>query len=130
MEEVELINVEVGKKFPLFVESVEKLKGIDGAFLEANEFNQGYFFCIHLTNIAFMDKQSFRNDNISMRVLQGNHGMVIPMIKFGKSMLFEMIFDPTLYKDERAFQFVDSNNMLTLFLIESNTGELKAIRQR
>ncbi|OME54135.1 hypothetical protein BSK59_16275 [Paenibacillus odorifer] len=129
MEEVEFIDIRVGQRFPLFSESVEKLKGIDGAHFEANEFNQGYFFCIHLTDITFMDKQAFRNDKISVRVLQGDSGMVLPIIKFGKSMVFEMVFDPTLYTDERAFQLVDTNNILTLFLIESNTGELKAIRQ-
>lgn len=129
MEDLELVKIEVGKKFPLFKESVEKLKGTDGAYFEANEFNQGYFFCIHLANITFMDKQSFRNDKIQMRILQGSDGLVLPIIKFGKSMMFEMSFNPTLYDDGRALQFVESNNMLTIFLIESNTGELKAIRQ-
>ncbi|TVX85958.1 hypothetical protein [Paenibacillus agilis] len=129
MSDIELIDIRVGKKFPLFSESVEKLKGIDGAFFEANEFNQGYFFCVHLANINFMDKQCFRNDKISVRILQGSDGLVLPLMKFGKSMIFDINFDPTLYADERVFQFVDTNNILTIFLIESNTGEVKAIRQ-
>ncbi|MGG4105121.1 hypothetical protein AAXB25_14490 [Paenibacillus lautus] len=129
MSETELIEVKVGEKFPLFTESVEKLKGIDGAFFEANEFGQGYYYCMHLTDISYMDKLSFRNDKISVRVLQGDYGMVLPMIKFGKSMIFDMNFDPTLYNDERALQFTDTNNILTIFLIESNNSVLKAIRQ-
>lgn len=128
-EEIELVDIRVGQKFPLFTDSLERMRGMDGAYFEANDFNQGYFFCIHLTNINFMDKQSFRNDKISVRVLQGDGGMVLPIIKFGKSMMFEMNFDPTLYSDTRAFQFVDTNNILTIFLIESNNGELKAIRE-
>ncbi|EJW13979.1 hypothetical protein M5X00_25800 [Paenibacillus alvei] len=128
-QEIEFVDIRVGKKFPLFSESLEKMKGIDGAFFEAIDFNQGYYFCIHLTNIDFMDKHTFRNEKISVRVLQGDGGMVLPIIKFGRSMIFDINFDPTLYGDHRAFQLVDTNNILTIFLIESNNGELKAIRQ-
>lgn len=129
MDDIELCEIKVGEKFPLFAESVEKLKGTDGAFFEATDFNQGYFFCIHLTDISFLDKQSFRNDKIAVKVLQGDGGMVLPMIMFGKSMIFEMNFDPTLYDDERVFQLAEGYNILTIFLIESNNGVVKAIRQ-
>lgn len=129
MEEVELVSIEVGKKFPIYEESIEKLKGMDGAHFEANDFGQGYSFCVHLSNITFMDKQSFRNDKVTMKILQGNDGLVLPMIRFGKSMLFEMNFNPTLYDDDRALQLASTNNMLLIYLIESNNGVLKAIRQ-
>lgn len=129
MEEFELINIEVGQPFPLYNNSIKRLKGIDGAFFEANDSNQGYNFCIHLTNISYMDTHIFRNDKIQMRVLQGSDGLVLPMIKFGKSMMFEMNFNPNLYDDDRALQITDTNNILNLFLIESNNGVLKAIRQ-
>ena len=75
--ELELFNIEVGKKIPIFTESVERLKGVDGAFLEVNEFGQGYFFCVALANVNFMDKKSFRDDQVEMRVLQGQDGMVL-----------------------------------------------------
>ncbi|WP_255305653.1 hypothetical protein [Paenibacillus sp. Mc5Re-14] len=129
MDDIELCEIKVGERFPLFANSIEKLKGIDGAKFEATDFNQGYFFCIHLTDISFMDKQSFRNDKIAVKVLQGDGGMILPMIMFGKSMIFEMKFDPTLYDDERVFQLAEGYNILTIFLIESNNGVVKAIRQ-
>lgn len=129
MEEAEFISIEVGKEFPLFQESCKMLKGTDGAHFEASDFNQGYMFCIHLAGINFMDKQAFRNEKIEMRILQGDYGMVLPMIKFGKALTFEMTFDPTLYDDERALQFTETNNMLILYLIESNSNVLKAIRK-
>ncbi|NKI24721.1 hypothetical protein HFN20_26575 [Paenibacillus dendritiformis] len=128
MEELELIKLEVGKKFLLYEESVKRLMGRDGAFFEAGENGQGYYFCVHLTNISFMDKHTFRNDKVSMRVLQGSDGLVLPMVKFGKSLMFEMNFNPTLYDDTRALQLSDTKNLLTMFLIESNNGDLKAIR--
>lgn len=129
MSEMELVAIEVGKKFPLYEESLKRFVGIDGAHFEANELGQGYNFCIHLTNINFMDTQSFRNDKIRMKVLQGSDGLVLPMIKFGKSMMFEMNFNPVLYDDNRALQLSETSNILNLFLIESNNGILKAIRK-
>lgn len=128
-DDTQLVEIKVGEKFPIFTESVEKLKGTDGAFFEANEFDGGYYFCIHLTDVNFMDKQSFRNDKISVRVLQGTDNMVLPIVKFGSSMIFEMNFDPTLYDDDRALQLAERNNILSIFLIESNNGVVKAIRQ-
>lgn len=128
-EEVELINVEVGQPFPLYKDSVKHLRGIDGAFFEASDFNQGYNFCIHLTNISYMDTHIFRKEKIQMKVLQGSDGLVLPMVRFGKSMMFEMNFNPNLYDDNRALQLTDTNNILNMFLIESNNGVLKAIRQ-
>ncbi|MCR8994685.1 hypothetical protein [Brevibacillus laterosporus] len=128
-EEIELYDIRVGQKFPLFSGSTESLKGKDGAHFEATDLNQGYFFCIHFTNISFKELKTFKESSISMRILQGNDHMVIPMIKFGNAMTFEMVFDPTLYSDNRALQFTETNNILTIFLIDSDTGVLKGIRK-
>lgn len=126
-EEVELHDIRVGRKFPLFTDSIKNYKGKEGVHFEATDFNQGYFFCIHFPNISFMELKAFRDSSISMRILQGNDNMVMPMIKFGIG-TFEMVFDHTLYNDNRALQFTETNNMLTVFLIDSNTGILKSIR--
>jgi hypothetical protein len=129
-EEFELVHIGVGHKFPLFSEGVEKMKGRDGAFFEASDYGQGYVFCIHFSNVRNAEIEIIRKSPISMRIIKGEEdSMVLPIIKFGNSMVFEMVFDPTLYKDARALQFTDTNNILSIFLIESNTGEVKVIRQ-
>lgn len=128
-EEIEFVELSVGNKFTLFQESTKRLKGNDGAFFEASDFNQGYMYCIYLTNVTFMDKNAFQKKSIEIRILEGGDNLVLPMAKFGTEFTFEMSFDPTLYEDERSLQFVETNNMLTMFLIDSDTGTIKAIRQ-
>ncbi|MNS66067.1 hypothetical protein D3C72_992610 [compost metagenome] len=123
------VKIAVGEKFPLFPEGTKRVIGTDAAFFEANEFNQGYSLCVYLTDISFGDIQSFRNDKITMKVLQANDGIVLPLIKIGNTMLFEMSFNPVLYSDDRYLQLAESNNILSMFLIESRTGTVKAIRQ-
>ncbi|MNS71914.1 hypothetical protein D3C72_1053060 [compost metagenome] len=103
--------------------------GTDAAFFEANEFNQGYSFFVYLTDISFSDIYSFRNDKITMKILQANDGIVLPLTKIGNTMIFEMSFNPVLYNDDRYLQLAESNNILSMFLIESRTGTVKAIRQ-
>lgn len=127
-EEFELVHIGVGEKFPLFSDSVERMKGKDGAFFEAVDYNQGYMFCIHFSNVRQAEIDIIRNKTISMRIIEED-GMVLPMIRFGNSLVFEMVFDPTLYTDARSLQIVDTNNILSIFLIESNTGVIKVIRQ-
>lgn len=127
-EDIELFDIRVGHKFPLFIDSVERMKGKDGAYFEASDFNQGYMFCIHFSNVRQFEIDIIRKKPISMRIIEED-GMVLPIIRFGSDMIFEMVFDPTLYADERALQIVERNNILSIFLIESNTGVVKVIRQ-
>jgi hypothetical protein len=127
-EGVELINIVVGQKFPLFEKGYEQHKGQEYAVFEASEFNQGYMFCAYIPHPRGYEIEAFRKSPIQMRIVKGD-GMVIPMIKIGNQLIYEIIFDPTLYDDDRALQIVDRNNILTLFLIDSNTGMLLAIRQ-
>lgn len=127
--EIEVIEVSVGKEFTLYQERSLELLDKDGAYFEASEFNQGYHFCVHFRGINFMELNNFRNGKVSVRLLQKDKALVMPMIKFGKDMIFEMVFDPTIYGDDRALQMIDKNNILTMFLIEGKTNLLKAIRQ-
>jgi len=130
MEHAEIFEIKVGEKMPVFQKSLEKMKGRDGAVFEASEFNQGYNFFIHLANISFMEKHIFQTERVHMRVLQGSDGLVLPMMQFGKTgLMFEILFDPTLYDDNRSLQFTNRSNILTMILIESTNGIVKAIRQ-
>lgn len=51
------------------------------------------------------------------------------MIRFRNTVLiYEMSFDPTLYPDDRAFQFKKTNNTMFINLIDSTSGIVKAMR--
>lgn len=53
---------------------------------------------------------------------------VLTLIKYGNTnLIFEMSFDPTLYKDERRGIFFKSN-MLTIIGVDSNTNIIKTLR--
>lgn len=128
MEELEFIKISVGSPFPLYKESTKNLKGKDGAFFEADGNGQGYLFCIYFSNMNDREIETIRAKNVTVRVYE-NDGMVVPLLRFGSSkMIFEMVFDPTLYVDERAFQFTESNNIITIFGIDSVTNVVKVIR--
>jgi hypothetical protein len=129
MKEYELVGIEVGKEFPLYSETVEKLRGKDGVYFEASEIGQGYLLCIHYNNITNHEIETIRFGKARMRVVTSVEGFVLPLIKFGQHMIFELIFDPTLYEDARALQLSTSNNLITIIAIDSRTNIVKGLRQ-
>jgi hypothetical protein len=130
VDELELVSIKVGEIFPLFNESTTHLRGQDGAFFEASSHNQGYMFCIYNYDLHFMEIQTYKNANIEVRILQGSDGMILPLLRFGKTnVIYEMVFDPTKYEDDRALQFLQANNLLLISVIESRNGILKYMRE-
>jgi hypothetical protein len=126
---MELIQIKVGEEFPLYKGSFDEIKGKDVAFFEADDSGNGYIFCIYYNNIKDYEIETIRFNKARLRIVNSIEGYVLPMIKFSDYMIFEWVFDPTLYEDARALQLATENNIVTIYAIDSRTNILKCIRQ-
>lgn len=121
-------NITVGQKYPLFEKSVEKFVGRDVGLFEAMEEGEGYHFTVFLNRPNVAEINHFSSKKIKVKLVD-EQPFCLPLIRFGYSnMIFEMSFDPTLYHDNRAFQLLGVNNLLTLILVDSSTGIVKRLR--
>ncbi|MCY9737478.1 hypothetical protein M5X17_27635 [Paenibacillus alvei] len=129
MEELELIPITVGQKFTLF-DNVDNLIGKDVGLFEALSHEQGYVYIINYTNISQGEYSAVKSKKISVNIYKDDSGFVLPLMRFGNSnLIFEFVFDPTLYKDARSLQFTENNNIMSIFLIEGTNGNVLHIRQ-
>lgn len=100
----------------------------DGAVFEALEDNGGYILGVYLNQPHPQEVAILRSEKILTRLLIQDN-FILPMVQFGSTlMIFEISFDPTLYTDERVFQFQESNNTLMVVSIDSSTGKVVALR--
>lgn len=124
---LEFSIIGTGKPFPYFKEQRKSYSGVDGSSFEALPDNNGYIFSLFLNQPVEEEIETFGNRDIQIKIFKEDI-FVLPIINFGDQLLYEIIFDPTLYDDERALQFVKYNNILNLYLIDSSDFIVKAIR--
>jgi hypothetical protein len=126
MEEMELVEISVGEKFPLFKNS--DMRGQTGMVFEAIDAG-GYAMLIYMDGMSKEEVDVLNDHRIDVRIFKDSPALVLPLIKFIDSPIqFEIIFDPTLYKDQRAMQLAFDNNLINLYAIDSDTNIVKAIR--
>lgn len=119
-----MFKLEVGKPFDLFVG--KNIIGQDGCVLELLH-GGGYFLAVYLNHITEKEKLVLKNEKMNIRVIHESD-FVLTLIRYGfTSLVFEVVFDPTLYKDERVNQFLTSN-MLTVVGIESTNNTIQTLR--
>lgn len=126
--ETEFTAIKVGEEYTLF--DIDKVRGIDSAMLfEALSDNSGYAMNIYFADMTSEEANLIASAPISVRVLRDTPTFVLPVVRFGRSpLLFEIIFDPTLYKDNRSMQLTLENNLVTIVGVDSNTNIVKALR--
>jgi len=71
-------------------------------------------------------KQSLRFDKIEVRIIEENN-FLYTLLKFGETLMFELDFDPTLYKDDRIINIIKSN-LVHLISTESNNNLIQTLR--
>jgi hypothetical protein len=120
--------VEVGKPYTMF--NIGNLRGVDsGMVFEALPENSGYAINIYLSNLTELEAALISEAPISVRVLRDTPSLIMPTVRIGNSpLLFEVVFDPTLYPDKRAMQLVLDNNRIQIVGVDSNTNIVKALR--
>ena len=120
-----MFKLEVGQPFELFYG--RNMYGQTGCILELLT-GGSYCLNIYLNNMEDEEKQVLKQNRIYVRVIR-ELDFVLTLFGYANtSMVFEMFFDPTLYKDERVNDFLQSN-MLLIVGIESNDGTIQTLRQ-
>lgn len=127
LENKERVEISVGKKFTLFKEHCNDVN--DGCYFEALEDNQGFFMTIYLGGMDQEEKTILGNQDIQARMIQDGN-KILGLIRYEDSpLIFEMSFDPTLYKDKRAMQIVFDNHMLNVVSVERSNNVVQTLRR-
>jgi len=117
-------QLQVGTPFELFFG--RNMQGTSGAIIE-QLIDGSFILIVYMDNISTSEFLALREEKINVRVIKEND-FLLTLIKYGKTdLIFEMSFDPTLYKDERRGLFFKSN-MLMIVGVDSNTNIIKTLR--
>jgi hypothetical protein len=125
MSEQQYTKLQVGTPFELFIG--RNMKGQCGAIIEQLA-DGGFCLVVYMDNMTTGEFLALREEKIHVRVIKETDDFVLTLLKYGKTpLIFELCFDPTLYKDDRRGIFSKSN-MLTIIGVESNTNTIKTLR--
>jgi hypothetical protein len=124
--EQEFTEIMVGKKFTLFQERYHSFT--DGGYFEALEENAGFIMTVYLAGMDEAEKMILESENIQARIVKDGN-KILGLIRYDDSpLIFEMSFDPTLYKDKRAMQITFNNHMLTIIGVERSNNVVRTLR--
>lgn len=113
-------KLEVGKPSPFPAKP-----NFDGAHFEADQ--RGFLFLIYLSAMNSKERRALKSEIIRSRVLKDDNKL-LTLIKFGTSdLIFELSFDPNLYKDNRSEQ-INKVNTVQVVGIDSRDNTLQALR--
>jgi len=121
-----MLEFKVGAPFPMFKNYQKR----EGAVLEVSK-EGGYFLPIYLHGILPEEINAIKTGTIEFRVYEdSNTGFILTLVRMGKkSLTFEIVFDPTLYKDERAdISVYKKSNILNIYGIESQNNIIQCMR--
>jgi len=114
-------NITIGDKYPYIL-------GEKGALMELLP-NGQYFIKLVVDNLDFSDITDFRENDITFKILFNIDKSYI-LIRFGSSsLLHEIIFNPTLYKNpEKTKENLKKSNLIYCILIEGQTEQVQSIK--
>ncbi len=118
--------IKVGDKFDLFKERYNKLT--DGCYVEALEDTGGFIMTIYLGGMNPEEKGLLEQATIHTRMIREDNKILF-INRYGNTpLMFEVSFDPTLYKDDRAMQIAFANHMLTIISVERMDNTIQTLR--
>ena len=127
MMKKEIVALQVGKPFPMFTNSQRNMISTDGCIFEALPKDQGYILCLYANRMSKREYEILRHEEIKCKYIQEGD-FILTLIGYGNTeLMFEISYDPTLYKDGRGINFIKSN-MLTVVGIESTTNVINTLR--
>lgn len=116
--------LQVGKEFSMF--SKTKILNTTGCVFEKVP-DGGFVLSVYLDNMTKEEEFLLRRGKITTRIIHEGF-FLLTLIQFANTeMIFEISFDPTLYKDNRMNELLKSN-MINLIGIESTTNIIKVLR--
>lgn len=124
MKEDKFIRLQVGEKFPFDIRDV-KAEGATWRIVRAS-----FDVVVMLQNARESEIQDFRKGEFRYGVVVLEYVPVF-LVKFGRDLSFELFFNILLEKENGrdVDTFLDNEaNLLTLFLVEPESREIKAMR--
>jgi hypothetical protein len=119
-------QINVGDEYTLYKEAVPHLQ--DGSYFEALDDESGFIMTTYLTDMSEEEKFLLRNGVINARMIR-EENFILFILRFGHSpLMFEVSFDPTLYKDRRAMQITFDNHMVHFVGVEKRTNTVQTLR--
>ena len=116
-------KLEIGKSYTLFTGT--NMKNQTACIFECTE-NGTLLLNIYINNMTNTEKQSLRFNKIEVRILEESD-FLYTLLNFGNNFIFELDFDPTLYKDDRIINIINSN-LVHVISIESNNNLIQTLR--
>lgn len=126
---LQIFIIEVRAKYNPFKTSKNYLNR-NGAVMEITN-EGGYLLTVFLQNMTFQEKLALKNGRIEFKIIEDRDtGFLLTLVDFGKyTMTFEIVFDPTLYKDNRRnVEIFDKSNTINIIGVESTTNTIKTLR--
>lgn len=123
-----MVKAEVGQTFTLTKQPIQPMS--QGALFEVVRQKQRADLWLLVLGPNFTEKEveRFRNEPIHVRVMRES-SFVLSLIRFGSSrLMFELIFDPTRYQDQRAVEVLSQMNTVTFFSVDTASNILRSIR--
>lgn len=118
--------LEIGKPFELFYG--RNMEGQSGCIFECHK-TGGYALIVYMDNMTEAEKKLLRFGKIQVKIIKETDSFMLTLIKFANSpLVFEMEFDPTLYKDNRMDNMLKSN-IIDIIGVESTDNTIQTIRQ-
>jgi len=117
----ELTKLEVGKSSPFPAKPMH-----DGGIFEADQ--NGFLFLIYLSGMTAKERNTLKNEIIQSRIIK-EENRLLTLIRFGTSpLIFEMMFDPNRYDDNRAYDLIERTNTVFVIGIDSKNNTLQSLR--
>ncbi|WP_182102710.1 hypothetical protein [Niallia taxi] len=120
---MEMTMIALNKEFP-----IEMPAGLTNGgtfdFIEGLGLTNRQFFF----NMSAKEKQLLQTKKVSVRLLHEGD-FTLALLRVGNSpLMFELVFDPTIYGDDRAVDHLKRSNMIYIFGIESATNTVETMR--
>lgn len=126
MFEKRINNLQIGAPFPLFPKGTKTMQNQNGCIMEFLE-EASFISMIFLRDMTELEKEMLLNAKIFVRVFAEDI-LKLFIVRFANSFLvFEMSFNPSLYKDDKS-KLIEKSNLLAIIGIESRNLKTQTIR--
>ncbi len=116
-------KIKVGGIFDLFKDKVYS----DGCVMEVLKGGGGFTLCIFLQNMSDEEKELLKRGKIRTKIIEEDN-FIFPLIQFNNTdFIFEIDFNPFLYKDERK-KLSGKSNIVNIIGVELTDYTVQAIR--
>ncbi|MDD4111347.1 MAG: hypothetical protein PHS54_07430 [Clostridia bacterium] len=115
----------VGQPLELFKTRPE-FKYQDGAVFECLQ-GGTFAFIIYMNKITEQEKEILRKNKIRVKIIREDDFLLTMINYVGTPLVFEMSFDPTLYKDGRFFS-LSKSNLITIIGVDSSNNIIQTLR--